>query len=158
MTAGTGKRSGKQTFLLVLSIIVIVIGALAIVASVMLVTAGSMLYGELGREAAQQGLGETYDVVMSGTGITGALVMGSVILIVASVLELLLGIMGVRASKNANKTMGVIVLCIIALVLDIIGLISGGTLNIASVIGIVLVVVILVLGFSIKNDPASLRS
>lgn len=113
------ERSGSQKFLLVVSIISIVFGVFACLGAI-LTFMGSAVIGtaespELTESLA--GSGYTQGDVAGMIGILGAS------LLLYAILDVLVGILGIRAANDNQKIMPVWVLAIIALVLEAIALI-----------------------------------
>lgn len=112
------QRSGSQKVLLVLSIIKIICAVLAIAFVGMGAFAmGSMNPGDLSSVAAQAGVDEATVVEISGVVI--------ITVIVGGIIDIILGILGVRAANDNQKIMPVWVLALIALVFGVIGAIAG---------------------------------
>lgn len=112
------QRSGSQKFLLVISVINIVFAVIGILASIAGIAGGAFLGGS--SEAAAE---------LSGTGVTagaagGAMVILFLFALITCVIELVVGILGVRAANDNSKIMPVWVLAIIQLALCVVSLIS----------------------------------
>ena len=127
-------RSGSQKVLFVLSIINIVIAVLGILAAYLTITRGAMLSGvDLGDATAPlKNLG-----INQGEGGAFVSIMGIVILL-ASVLELVTGVLGIRAANDSQKIMPVWVLAIIGIIISFVGaiivVVSGELANNTSLI------------------------
>ncbi len=148
------QRSGSQKALLVLSIINIVFAVLAILAGVSFMLGGSLLGAVSSSEAA---------AALSGTGITqgqaGALVgIAGYAILFSGVVELILGILGVRAANDNQKIMPVWVLAIIQVVLCAISLVttitggSFGTNGVSSIVALIIAGIIMWLANNIKKE------
>ena len=114
------ERSGSQKFLLVISIISIVVAVLGILASLLGVMGGA-LFGAIDSTEASSAL--------SGTGFTqgeasGLIVFVFLFALISSVIELVVGILGVRAANDNQKIMPVWVIALIEVILYVISLIA----------------------------------
>ncbi|MBE6473150.1 MAG: hypothetical protein E7Z99_06180 [Coriobacteriaceae bacterium] len=120
------QRSGSQKVLLVLSIIDIIGAALMLLAGLAVMLGGAAIGAVDPMEAS---------AALEGTGVTqgqaGMLVgIGGFFIIIGGAVELIMGILGIRAANDNQKIMPVWVLAIISLIFSVIGLISaiaGGT-------------------------------
>ena len=113
------ERSGSQKFLLVISIINIVFAVLGILAGIMGVLGGAVFGAADPQEVAS---------TVAETGVTqgeaSGLVVGVFLLVLlASAVELVVGILGVRAANDNQKIMPVWVLAIIDVILYVVGLV-----------------------------------
>ena len=148
------ERSGSQKALLVLSIISIVIAALGLLGSILLIASSTLVSAVPASEASE---------ILADTGMTqgeaGAVVgiVGFVLLFTCAI-ELILGILGVRAANDNQKIMPVWVLAIIEVVLSIlsIGLQFGdGTIGAnasSSVVSLLFAVLMFWLANNIKKE------
>ena len=114
------QRSGSQKALLVLSILNIVGAVFALLGGLSIMLGGALFGAVDSSEAAS---------ALAGTGVTqgeaGALVgMTGFLIVFAGIIELLVGILGIRAANDNQKIMPVWVLAIIEVVLCVISLIS----------------------------------
>ena len=114
------ERSGSQKFLLVISIINIVFAVLGILGGILGIMGGA-LFGAANPQDVSSSL--------SGTGLTqgeasGVVVGLFLVVLLASVIELVVGILGERAANDNQKVMPVWVLAIIDVILYVIGLIA----------------------------------
>ena len=148
------QRSGSQKALLVLSIINIIFAVIALLAGLTLMLGGALFGAAPASDAsaALSGSGITQGEAGAFAGIAGiAIVFGGVI-------ELILGILGVRAANDNQKIMPVWVLAIIQLVLSAISLIttitdgSFGTQGTSTVASLALAVLIMWLANNIKRE------
>ena len=111
------QRSGSQKALLVISIITIIFAVIGLIFSVLAITGGA-LFGaaDLGEAAGTlQDAGATQGEVAAGVTLFG------LVLLIACVIELIEGILGVRAANDNQKIMPVWVLAIIGVVISFIG-------------------------------------
>jgi len=138
------QRSGSQKFLLVVSIISIVVAVLGIITGLLAMVGGAML-GSLDPQEASEAL--------NGTGMSqdqaGAMVgTVGIVLIVCYVVQLIVGILGVRAANDNQKIMPVWVLALVELILYCLSLVftvvngDFGTQG-ATIIGSLLVAVLM---------------
>ena len=114
------ERSGSQKFLLVISVINIVLAALGILGSI---------FGIIGGAAVTTADSAEVSSALAGTGMTqveaGGLFVGMFLfLLIASLIELIVGILGVRAANDNQKIMPVWVLALIDVILYVLGLIA----------------------------------
>jgi len=113
------ERSGSQKFLLVISIISIVIAALGILGSIAGIMGGAFVGAADPQEVSS---------ALSDTGLTQGEASGFVVgvflvLLIASAVQLIVGILGVRAANDNQKIMPVWVLALVEVILYIIGII-----------------------------------
>lgn len=137
--------SGSQKALKVISIVMIVWSILIILLGAFM-AAGSAVPG-LSAETIDMGNG---DVSMS----TAALTFG-VGTIVGGVIDLVIGLLGLRGAKHAHKIGLFFVLCVIGLILGIVGLvldIMNGAVPWTDVVSVVIVIVCTALASSIKKQ------
>lgn len=111
------QRSGSQKALLVISIITIVFAVIGLILSAMTIAGGALVGAIDSNEAAEvlEGTGVTQGQVAAGIGFVG------IVLLIGCVIELIEGILGVRAANDNQKIMPVWVLAIIGLVISFIG-------------------------------------
>ena len=132
------ERSGSQKALLVISIINIILAVFLIITGVMVNVGGALIAGapetaELAGEISSE-LGET----VTGSEVGGIAALGGLLLIFYGIVEVLMGILGIRAANDNQKIMPVWVLAVISLVLGVFALIASFTNpngNIASAVG-----------------------
>ena len=113
------ERSGSQKFLLVISIINIIFAVIGLLGGIVGVLGGALFSAADPAEVAES---------LSGTGVTqgqagGIVVAAFLFVFLASVVELIVGILGVRAANDNQKIMPVWVLSLINVILYVIGLI-----------------------------------
>lgn len=144
------QRSGSQKVLLVLSIISVVVAILGIIASLMMMLGGSV-FGMVDAQTANEAL--------QGSGITQAeagVAFGIVGLIgvLAYVVQLIVGILGVRAANDNQKIMPVWVLALLQVILQVVSatmtLMGGVGMN--AIVTTCVYVLIAVLVFWIANN------
>ncbi|MDO4538590.1 MAG: hypothetical protein Q4B54_10550 [Coriobacteriales bacterium] len=146
-------RSGSQKFLLVVSIINIVFGALAVIMGLLAMTGGAVIGAVNTPEVTS-----AFDEAGMAQSTAAALVMGgSMLIIITSVIDIVIGILGVRAANDNQKIMPVWVLCLIDLVLTIIGvivsLVQNGSLGSgSSMLSNILSIAMTVLMFYAANN------
>ena len=114
-------RSGSQKFLLVISVLNIIFAIIGMLGSVGLMLGGSLINLAPASEAAN---------LAAETGMTtsevGALfAVGGAFALFGSAIELIMGILGVRAANDNRKIMPVWVISLISLILSIIGIVIG---------------------------------
>ena len=148
------QRSGSQKVLLVLSILNIIGAVLGLLGGLAIMLGGAFFGAVPASEAAS---------ALEGTGVTqgeaGALVgvLGFVV-ILSGVIELVMGILGVRAANDNQKIMPVWVLSIASLVLNAIALVSTivngtfGTQGASSIVGLILAVLMMWIANNIKRE------
>ena len=106
--------------MLVISILNIIGAALGILMGFLMITGGALVGVVDSSEAAS---------ALAGSGLTqgelsGLASIAGIVMLVAGVIELILGILGVRAANDNQKIMPVWIVAIVELVLCIIGLIA----------------------------------
>lgn len=113
------ERSGSQKFLLVISIINIVLAVLGILISLAGIMGGA-LFGAADPQEVSSALSETNLTQGEASG----LVVGVFLFVLlACIIELIVGILGVRAANDNQKIMPVWVLALINIILYIIAII-----------------------------------
>jgi uncharacterized membrane protein len=114
------ERSGSQKVLLVLSILNIVVAVLGLIVGIMAIAGGALFGAVDSSEAASalQGTGATQGQVAAGVSLAG------LFLLLACVVELIEGILGVRAANDNQKIMPVWVLALIGVIISFIGAMS----------------------------------
>ena len=148
------QRSGSQKALLVISIINIVFAVIALLGGLMLMFGGALFGAVNSSEAA---------AALAGSGISqgqlGAIAgIGGFVIIVSGVVELILGILGVRAANDNQKIMPVWIFAIIQLVLGVISLISiigGGSFSTqggSAIFSLILAAVVMWIANNIKKE------
>ena len=108
------QRSGSQKALLVISIITIIFAVIGLIVSVMAI-AGGALFGTVDPSQAAgalDGAGATQGEVAAGVTLFG------LVLLIACIVELIEGILGIRAANDNQKIMPVWVLAIIGIVIS----------------------------------------
>ena len=136
--------SGSQKALKVISILLLVWGILMLLLGVFL-AAGSQVPGMSAESMDVNGI-----MNMS----TAALAFG-IGTIVGGVINLIIGLLGLRGAKNPRKAGAFFVLCIIGLVLSLISLgmgIAQGTFQWQSLIGILIIAVCTYLANAVKKQ------
>ncbi|MBQ9069262.1 MAG: hypothetical protein IJ131_09415 [Eggerthellaceae bacterium] len=150
------ERSGSQKVLLVVSIINIILSIFVIIGGISVNLAGGLLGA-----AAESPEVAAEIAVETGGAVTGGqlgflAIAGGLAFIIVGVIELLMGILGVRAANDNQKIMPVWILSIISLVLGIIGfiaaIINGSMPNFASVFSNILSIAGSALMFWIANN------
>lgn len=137
--------SGSQKALKIISIILIVWAILTIAGGAFFCVGGA-LPGASDQTVSVEG--------QSLNLATTAMVMG-IAMAIGGVIDLIIGILGMRGAKNPAKIGVFFVLCIIGAVLSLIGLgmtIAQGTFNWSSLISLVVIIVCLVLSYNIKKQ------
>ena len=148
------QRSGSQKVLLVLSILNIIGAVLILLGGLALMLGGAVFGAVPSSEAA---------AALAGSGVTqgeaGAIAgIAGFVIILSVVVELVMGILGVRAANDNQKIMPVWVLAIISLVLNAIGLVSTivngsfGTQGASAIIGLILSVLMMWIANNIKRE------
>ncbi|MEF9841855.1 MAG: hypothetical protein RR773_04740 [Raoultibacter sp.] len=120
------ERSSAQKWLRILSIILIVFSILSILAGLLLFAGGSVVGASIIDTAS--------DEDAMAVGLTLA---GGIILLVSGIVDLIIGLFGLRGAKNPKKIGVFFVLAIIGVVVAALGLIStltSGPLDAASII------------------------
>lgn len=150
------KKSGSQKALKVLSIILIVFAIISLVATLLVLAGGGLIFAAISDGAAT-------DVSVSGletvTVATGLLMLLGIVSLLSAIFELIVGIFGVRGANNPQKIRPFVVLCIICLVLEVIGfggsLLAGATdfdTITGGIIGLAIPIICLVLANNIKKE------
>ena len=130
------EKSGSQKFLKVISIIDIVLGILALIAGIMTALLGGAAAAGVVSSGADALATSEFTAEEVGVGIAAFSIIG-VFTIVAGIITLLEGILGLRAANDPQKIMPVWVLAIIGLVCSVVSLImtfvnQGGSSDIIS--------------------------
>ena len=148
------QRSGSQKVLLVISILSI-IGAVLVLLSGLAMMMGGALFGSIDSSEAASALAGT-DITQDEAGVIAGML--GIIVIFSGVVELIMGILGVRAANNSQKIMPVWVFAIIEVILCVIGLastVADGTFSsqgVSTVISLVFAVLILWIANNIKKE------
>jgi hypothetical protein len=137
------QRTGKQTLLLVVSIIEIVVSALLLILGIMAMVGATAMVVESGNMAGQ-------DATQTAQ-VGGLASVGGVIIIVSSIFGILTGAFGVMGAKDASKTMPYIVCAAISLGLSVITLFTSGVTP-SGIIALIPDAVLLWLGISIRKE------
>jgi hypothetical protein len=149
------QRTGKQKALLVISIIIIVIAVLGILSCISIALGGGILASYL---AASHSTSANNVLAVGGL----SAVVGF-IGVVACVIDLLIGILGVRGANDASKIGPFNVFAYIGLAIAIIDLVcvivamctgtgSRGTMVVSAIIDLILPALCVWLGRGIKNE------
>lgn len=136
------KAPGSQ-MLKVCSILFIVFGAIAAVASLIIFLVAVVFTGAVASVTDSS----------VATAISGVFILGSLLLVVASAAELVVGIIGVKKSPDPKQFNFFIVSGIILCVLELVSMISN--FSVFSLIGFVLPVLYIIGGFQNKNAVAA---
>lgn len=148
------QRSGSQKALLVLSILNIIGAVLALLSGLAMMMGGALIGAVDSSEAAAalQGTGVTQGEI----GVVAAL--AGFMVIFGGIVELIMGILGVRAANNNQKIMPVWVLAIISLVLNAIGLVAAivngsfATQGVSYILALILAVLMMWIANNIKRE------
>ncbi len=148
------QRTGKQTALLVISVIAIIIAVLGILSCISVALGGGVLATYL----AAKGTTSANDVAAVGMG-TAVLGFAGTI---ACVIDLFIGVLGVRGANDASKIGAFNVFAyiglacgIITLVVAVIAMATGtpkGTSIVSALVGLILPGICVWLGRGIKNE------
>ena len=145
--------TGSQKAIKIVSIIVIVISILSILAGLASCVGG--FAGVAASEGASQSdqemlaLGAGLLFVLGGTAIIGGLV------------DLVVGLLGLRGAKNPDKIMPFFVIAIIGLVfaiLNLIGCFTSGQLDVSTIVSTVVQLVLMALCVYLANNVRKLRA
>jgi len=148
------QRSGSQKVLLVLSILNIIGAVLALLGGLAMMMGGALIGAVDSSEAAAALAGS--GVSQGELGVVAAL--GGFLVIFAGVIELVMGILGVRAANDNQKIMPVWVLSIISLILNAVGFIacivngSFGTQGATYIISLILAALMMWIANNIKQE------
>ena len=113
-------RSGSQKALLVISIINIVLGILALILSIMGFVPGTTL------SAAGPIAAEEAGLTVEETAVAAGLFSGiSMVGIISSILEIIVGVLGIRAANDASKIMPVWIIALIEVVSMVIAIVMS---------------------------------
>ena len=148
------ERSGSQKVLLVVSILSIIVAALGILASLAMMVGGSLVGAMPTSEAAE---------ALSGSGVTqgeaGAILgVFGIIILLGCVLELVVGILGVRAANDNQKIMPVWVLALIEVILYVISLVmvfmngSFGSDGLSTILSLLVAILLFWIANNIKRE------
>lgn len=113
------ERSGSQKFLLVISIINIIFAVLGILAGVVGIMGGAFF----GAADPQEVASTLADAGVTQGEASGIVVGAFLFVLLASAVELIVGILGVRAANDNQKIMPVWVLALIDVILYVVGII-----------------------------------
>ena len=137
--------SGSQKFINVISILNIVFGAIGVILSILgIIGIGSVDYAAA---LAQSGVDVQRGLSMSYAGM--------VVLMISSLFELILGILGVRAARDAMKIGPVFVVAVIDMVLTLAGIILSviaGNFQWSRIFSLVLPLLVLYAANNIRNQ------
>ena len=148
------QRSGSQKVLLVLSIISI-IGAVLVLLSGLAIMLGGALIGSVDATEAADALAGT-GITQSQAGVFAG--VSGLVIVFAGVIELIVGILGVRAANDNQKIMPVWVLALIELILYAISLImicvngTFGTEGVGAIVSVIVAALILWICNNIKRE------
>ena len=135
--------SGSQKALKVVSILLIIYAVVMALFGIFMVATGSLLSGET---INVDGTAQAANVMAAALG--GGMIVGGVI-------DLIIGLLGLRGAKNPRKVGPFFVLCIIGLVLGLVSLgmsIAQGSFNPWSLVSLVIIVVCLYLSSQVKKQ------
>ena len=135
--------SGSQKALKVVSLLLIIYGVVMTAFGIFLVAGGSFLAGET---IDVNGTAEAANVMAAALG--GGTIVGGIV-------DLVIGLLGLRGAKNPRKVGPFFVLCIIGLVLGLVGLgmsLAQGTFDLWSLVSVVIVAVCLYLSAQVKKQ------
>lgn len=114
------ERSGSQKVLLVISILNIIGAAFGILGAIAMISGGALL-GAVDPTRAAGALAESGLTQSEASALAS---VGGILVLITAVIELVLGILGVRAANDNQKIKPVWVIAIVELVICIIGVIS----------------------------------
>ncbi|MDO4182355.1 MAG: hypothetical protein Q4E12_01945 [Coriobacteriia bacterium] len=145
------QKSGSQKALKVISIILIVIAVLGIVLTAAIFAAANM--PEVKEQLNAQMMSYGYDASQVGMAIT----VIAVIMLVSSLIDLLIGIFGLRGANDPSKIGVFWVLCIIGIIVSALAICSnlaqGQTSNMPSnLISLIVDAILLLLANNIKSQ------
>lgn len=136
-----------STLLKVVSIILIVFAALAVVGGILMIAGGGIIAGS-GASGTYTINGTTYSGTEAAVG--GGLIIGALggVMMVSGIIDLIIGIVGVKASNENGQHTAAFVLGIIGVIVAAAGLIMGIANNSSSIfsglVGLVLPILYLV--------------
>ena len=134
--------SGSQKALKVVSVLLIIYAVAMAAFGVFMVAGGSFLVGET---VDVDGTAQAANVMAAALG-AGTIAGG--------VIDLIIGLLGLRGAKNPRKVGPFFVLCIIGLVLGLVGLgmsLAQGTFDLWSLVSLVIIAVCLYLSAQVKK-------
>ena len=117
------QRSGSQKFLLVVSVITIILSIFIIISGVVINVAGGFFGGTSEAVELANSLSDETGTAITSSQIGGIATFTGMLMIINGIVDLILGILGVRAANDNQKIMPVWVLALISLVLDAIGIV-----------------------------------
>ena len=135
--------SCSQKALKVVSVLLIIYAVVMTAFVIFLVAGGSFLAGET---IDVNGTAEAANVMAAALG--GGTIVGGIV-------DLVIGLLGLRGAKNPRKVGPFFVLCIIGLVLGLVGLgmsLAQGTFDLWSLVSVVIVAVCLYLSAQVKKQ------
>lgn len=141
---GAAGRPASHKGLKVVSILLIVLAVISIIAGLVGTFGGGWVLG-----SADIGAGATGDMTLTEDEATGILYLTAfaMVMLVSGIIDLVIGLLGLRASKNPAKTTAFLVLCVIGLLATVIGVIEGivgGSFTVAQLVHPVLIALCLV--------------
>ena len=148
------QRSGSQKVLLVLSIISIIVAVIGILFGIMKMLGGALL-GMVPADEAASALSESGLTQQEAGAFAG---LAGFIVLIGCVIELIVGILGVRAANDNQKIMPVWVLAIIELILSAISLgsvVANGSFSsngLSAILSLVIAVLMLWIANNIKRE------
>lgn len=135
--------SGSQKALKVVSVLLIIYAVAMAAFGIFMVAGGSFLVGET---VDVDGTAQAANVMAAALG-AGTIAGG--------VIDLIIGLLGLRGAKNPRKVGPFFVLCIIGLVLGLVSLgmsIAQGSFNLWSLVSLVIIAVCLYLSAQVKKQ------
>lgn len=135
--------SGSQKALKVVSLLLIIYAVVMTAFGIFLVAGGTFLAGET---IDVNGTAEAANAMAAALG--GGTIVGGIV-------DLVIGLLGLRGAKNPRKVGPFFVLCIIGLVLGLVGLgmsLAQGTFDLWSLVSVVIVAVCLYLSAQVKKQ------
>ena len=140
------ERSQSQKVIRILSIINIIGAVLFIILGFMVIAGGALAGASGGSEIVAEGI--------TAAEAGGLVSIGGIVFVVIGIIEMLIGILGIRASNDASKIMPVWWLSLISLVMQVAGLVAtfvqGGGTN--GIIGTIASIAVAALMFWAANN------
>ena len=147
----------KSTFLKVMAIICLVIGIVGALISIAGVAVTGFLSSGVSQAIAEAGVEVDETVAAVASGITGVVLLATVIMIIESIIMILAGVFGIKGSNNVAKVGGAVVMGVIMIILAVIGLISGivsGGFNPLSLVDLIISLLYFLAAYMFKKKAA----
>ena len=116
----------KSTFLKVMAILCLIFGIIGALVSIAGIAVTGMLSSGISQAMNEAGLEVSQEAAAIGAGVTGMIMAATVFLVIESIIMILGGVFGMKASSNVAKVGPAIVMGIIMIIFAVISLIISG--------------------------------